>query len=154
MIVFVFFDLYRNPCPLSSDRRARGEEFSALAAKCAGAYSLAAIHLAEEASPEPTPTTSKPPRGNGVGRAGSLKQHALTQTTDHPKRSVSIAAKDPYPTDLRTSVSCDFWYQYTCFVVISFYFNSFLFNLISFNLKFFFIAKKSQKSQKSPNYVA
>uniref|UniRef100_A0A1I7TSE6 Uncharacterized protein n=1 Tax=Caenorhabditis tropicalis TaxID=1561998 RepID=A0A1I7TSE6_9PELO len=91
-------------------RRARGEEFSALAAKCAGAYSLAALHLAEEQSPEPSlaPTTSKPPRGNGVGRAGSLKQHALTQTTDHPKRSVSIAAKEPYPTDLRASVSCDF----------------------------------------------
>ncbi|EGT40896.1 hypothetical protein CAEBREN_12634 [Caenorhabditis brenneri] len=99
---------FHNP----SNRRARGEEFSALAAKCAGAYSLAALHLAEEQSPEPSlaPTTAstKPPRGNGVGRAESLKQHALTQTTDHPKRSVSIAAKEPYPTDLRTSVSCDF----------------------------------------------
>ncbi|KAF1765895.1 hypothetical protein GCK72_005848 [Caenorhabditis remanei] len=97
---------FHNP----SNRRARGEEFSALAAKCAGAYSLAALHLAEETSPEPSlaPSTSKPPRGNGVGRAGSLKQHALTQTTDHPKRSVSIATKEPYPTDLRTSVSCDF----------------------------------------------
>ncbi|ULU07288.1 hypothetical protein L3Y34_018802 [Caenorhabditis briggsae] len=95
---------FHNP----SNRRARGDEFSALAAKCAGAYSLAALHLTEEDSPEPIPSSSKPPRGNGVGRAGSLKQHALTQTTDHPKRSVSIAAKDPYPTDLRTSVSCDF----------------------------------------------
>uniref|UniRef100_A0A8R1DLV3 Uncharacterized protein n=1 Tax=Caenorhabditis japonica TaxID=281687 RepID=A0A8R1DLV3_CAEJA len=90
-------------------RRARGEEFSALAAKCAGAYSLAALHLAEE-SPDASPIAAcekHPPRGT-VGRAGSLKQHALTQTTDHPKRSVSIAAKDLYPTDLRTSINCDF----------------------------------------------
>ncbi|PAV72653.1 hypothetical protein WR25_21106, partial [Diploscapter pachys] len=89
------------------------EEFTHLAAKCAGAYSMAALHLQTGDEPSTstaetgalTPTTSGARRGlealglgiaststeqstphRPVHRAGSLKHHPLAHTTDHPKR--------------------------------------------------------------------
>ncbi|CAB3403955.1 unnamed protein product [Caenorhabditis bovis] len=101
---------FHNP----SNRRARGEEFVALAAKCAGAYSMAALHVGgdENVSRENVASganSSQCATAAAICRAASLKhrQAALTHTTDHPKRSFSIATSAVVePIDLRSSISC------------------------------------------------
>ncbi|CAI5442243.1 unnamed protein product [Caenorhabditis angaria] len=116
---------FHNP----SNRRARGEEFEVISAQCAGAYSLAALHLNDNnpistattaTSNDLRPTTSTTNNNNInnnnnnnnnqksrlISRAGSLKQpNPMIHTTDHPKRSFSIVA-EVHPGDLRPSISC------------------------------------------------
>ncbi|CAI4232919.1 unnamed protein product [Auanema sp. JU1783] len=57
--------------------------FSMMAAKCAGAYSLAALHLEHEADPQ---QAESPRKSSSVQRTGSLHRHPLAHTADHPKR--------------------------------------------------------------------
>uniref|UniRef100_A0A1I7XQK4 WS_DGAT_C domain-containing protein n=1 Tax=Heterorhabditis bacteriophora TaxID=37862 RepID=A0A1I7XQK4_HETBA len=77
--------------------------FSVMAAKCAGAYSLAALHL------EPDPVVAHCEEDSGrirtIQRTGSLHRHPLAHTTDHPKRPLATAMD---VVDLKQSISCDF----------------------------------------------
>ncbi|VDL75708.1 unnamed protein product [Nippostrongylus brasiliensis] len=97
--------------------------FSAMAAKCAGAYSLAALHL-EGAAFEPTAivrrlaaTAGDTTTGggavliHGMQRTCSLNRHPLAHTADHPKRpptgNLLLGVNDEC-VDLKQSISCDF----------------------------------------------
>uniref|UniRef100_A0A158P810 Tubulin_C domain-containing protein n=1 Tax=Angiostrongylus cantonensis TaxID=6313 RepID=A0A158P810_ANGCA len=90
--------------------------FSAMAARCAGAYSLAALHL-EVSAFEPSEVNVR--RVNvddavvvhGMHRTFSLNRHPLAHTTDHPKRpnlgsTIGVGVNEFV--DLKQSVSCDF----------------------------------------------
>lgn len=90
--------------------------FSAMAAKCAGAYSLAALHLEGDAF-EPAVVQRLETVGNEgissgmIHRTCSLNRHPLAHTTDHPKRppagSLCYVGVSEF-VDLKQSISCDF----------------------------------------------
>ncbi|VDM54112.1 unnamed protein product [Angiostrongylus costaricensis] len=83
--------------------------FSAMAARCAGAYSLAALHL-EVSAFEPSEVIVRLVV-HGMHRTFSLNRHPLAHTTDHPKRpnlgsTIGVGVNEFV--DLKQSVSCDF----------------------------------------------
>lgn len=90
--------------------------FSAMAAKCAGAYSLAALHLEgdafEPATAAATVVVRRLTAGDGVihavQRTCSLNRHPLAHTADHPKRPQAGSLDANEFVDLKQSVSCDF----------------------------------------------
>lgn len=89
--------------------------FSAMAARCAGAYSLAALHLEGYAFEQQSVVVRRHDVGDtvvqGVFRTYSLNRHPLAHTTDHPKRpnlGFTIGAGINEFVDLKQSVSCDF----------------------------------------------
>ncbi|KAJ1356599.1 hypothetical protein KIN20_014332 [Parelaphostrongylus tenuis] len=89
--------------------------FSAMAAKCAGAYSLAALHLEGSAFEQQSVVLKRHDVWDaviqGVHRTYSLNRHPLAHTTDHPKRpnlGCTIGTGVNEFVDLKQSVSCDF----------------------------------------------
>ncbi|VDM65737.1 unnamed protein product [Strongylus vulgaris] len=91
--------------------------FSAMAAKCAGAYSLAALHLEGDAFESTVVVRRLDTDGNDaalpglVHRTCSLNRHPLAHTTDHPKRPLTGSHGGvgfSEFVDLKQSISCDF----------------------------------------------
>ncbi|VDK76113.1 unnamed protein product [Cylicostephanus goldi] len=88
-----------------------------MAAKCAGAYSLAALHLEGDAFESTVVVRRIEADGSEAVSAGvvhrtcSLNRHPLAHTTDHPKRPLAGSHSGVVYSeivDLKQSISCDF----------------------------------------------